>query len=75
MYVLFDILPNLSNDYYKQDFEDEDDKAQFGKLSSQISWFFFSLLIVGYVEEYCSGLSYRLPGGLMWSIFVEVCEN
>ena len=55
-----------------QDFENENDKREFQKLYSDINWFFFSLFIVGYVEDFSSGLSFRLPGGLQWSVFVEV---
>ena len=37
-----------------------------------IGWFFFDLLILGYVEDRDTGLSFRLPGGLDWVIYVEV---
>ena len=37
-----------------------------------ISWFFFDLLFLGYVEDSHSGESFHLPGGLSWSIYVEV---
>ena len=37
-----------------------------------ISWFFFDLLFLGYVEDSHSGESFQLPGGLSWSIYVEV---
>ena len=56
-----------------QDFELEKDRAEILNLSSEINWFFFFLFIVGYVEDHKSGLSLRLPGGLLWSVFVEVC--
>ena len=39
-----------------------------------ISWFFFDLLLLGYVEDSHSGESFQLPGGLFWSIYVEVSE-
>ena len=55
-----------------QNFENEDDKRECQKLYSDISWFFFFLFILGYVEDFSSGLSFRLPGGLQWSVFVEV---
>jgi len=38
-----------------------------------ISWFFFDLLFLGYVEDSHSGESFQLPGGLSWSIYIEVC--
>ena len=38
-----------------------------------IGWFFFDLLMLGYVEDSDTGLSFRIPGGLSWAIYVEVC--
>ena len=38
-----------------------------------IGWFFFDLLILGYVEDPATGKSFRIPGGLEWAIYVEVC--
>lgn len=35
--------------------------------------FFFSLLILGYVEDPVSGMSFQFPLGLSWIIFIEVC--
>lgn len=37
-----------------------------------IGWFFFDLLVLGYVEDPDSGLSFRIPGGLHWAIYIEV---
>ena len=37
-----------------------------------INWFFFDLLILGYVEDPLTGQSFRFPGGLEWSVYVEV---
>jgi len=37
-----------------------------------VSWFFFDLLFLGYVEDSHSGESFQLPGGLSWSIYIEV---
>lgn len=37
-----------------------------------VNWFFFDLLILGYVEDPTSGESFRLPGGLSSAIFIEV---
>ena len=42
------------------------------RLIEAIGWFFFDLLILGYVEDRNTGLSFRLPGGLDWVIYVEV---
>ena len=37
-----------------------------------IGWFFFDLLILGYVEDPTTGISFRIPGGLEWAIYIEV---
>ena len=37
-----------------------------------INWFFFDLLILGYMEDPRTGHSFRFPGGLEWSVYVEV---
>ena len=37
-----------------------------------INWFFFDFLILGYVEDPLTGHSFRFPGGLEWSVYVEV---
>ena len=42
------------------------------QLMEVVSWFFFELIILGYVEDKESGLSFRLPGGINWQIYVEV---
>ena len=47
-------------------------------LMKNLSWFFFNLLILGYVEDEKSGLSFRIPAKeLMWSLFIEFpcCES
>ena len=41
------------------------------KLINEVRWFFFDLLILGYVEDPATGLSFQLPGGLRWTIYVE----
>ena len=38
-----------------------------------IGWFFFDLLILGYVEDPATGKSFRMPGGLQWAIYIEAC--
>ena len=40
-----------------------------------IGWFFFDLLMLGYVEDSDTGLSFHIPGGLSWAIYVEVCMH
>ena len=42
------------------------------QLSSDISWFFFDLFVMGYVEDESTGLSFSVPPGKKWSVYVEV---
>ena len=42
------------------------------RLINTLAWFFFKLLIYGYVEDLKTGMAFRLPGGLSWKLFVEV---
>lgn len=44
----------------------------YSALMKSISWFFFDLLILGYVEDRKSGLSFRIPRAQLWSIYIEV---
>ena len=37
-----------------------------------LAWFFFKLLVFGYVEDLGTGIAFQLPGGLHWKICVEV---
>ena len=37
-----------------------------------VNWFLFELLVLGYVEDPTSGASFRLPGGLVWAVYIEV---
>ena len=49
------------------------EQEQYQYLMNQINWFFFNLFILGYVEDTCSGASFRLPSDSDWSVYVEVC--
>ena len=46
--------------------------VSYGRLIEVIGWFFFDLHILGYVEDKDTGLSFHLPGGLGWLVYVEV---
>ena len=37
-----------------------------------VQWFFFSMLILGYVEDPTTGVSFLFPSGLEWRIYIEV---
>ena len=56
-----------------QESVDESERVHHQKLMEVIGWFFFDLLILGYVEDFNTGLSFRIPGGKAWAIYVEVC--
>ena len=53
---------------------DEHERMCYRQLMVTIGWFFFDLFILGYVEDPCSGESFRLPGGLQLCIYVEVLD-
>ena len=61
--------------FITQDSVSKEDKKVYDTLMETISWFFFDLLFFGYVEDFNSGESFHLPGGLSWSIYVEVSEE
>ena len=48
------------------------EQVNYQSLKDIIAWFFFDLLVLGYVEDLESGLSYRIPGGLEWAVYIEV---
>ena len=41
-------------------------------LLNTLAWFFFKLLVYEYMEDLETGITFRLPGGHHWKIFVEV---
>ena len=53
----------------------EREKLHYREFMENIGWFFFDLLVLGYVEDHRTGLSFRLPGGLDWAIYIEVMHN
>ena len=55
-----------------QDSVDESECRRYNELMEVIGWFFFDLLILGYVEDPVTGKSFRVPGGLQWAIYIEV---
>ena len=61
-----------SRNFFTQDSVCKEDKKNYDTLMETISWFFFDLLFLGYVEDCHSGESFHLPRGLSWSIYVEV---
>ena len=54
---------------------DDIEQARHRQLMEVIGWFFFDLLMLGYVEDSDTGLSFHIPRALAWAIYVEVCGN
>jgi len=55
-----------------QDSVDSSECERYKCLMEMMGWFFFDLLILGYVEDTASGKTFRFPGGLQWEIYIEV---
>ena len=51
---------------------DESEDRNYKELMKVIGWFFFDLILLGYVEDPVTGLSVSIPGGMEWRIYVEV---
>ena len=51
---------------------DQSEQVKYKNQMEEIGWFLFDLLILGYVEDPGTGVSFRVPGGLNWAIFIEV---
>ena len=71
MYSYYMPLPNL----ICKDSVPACEKSRYHDMMANIGWFFFDLFVLGYVEDHKSGLSFRLPGGMQWSVYVEVSEE
>ena len=55
-----------------QDSAESDERSHYTEFVQMIGWFFFNLFLLGYVEDPNTGLSFRLPGGLQWEVYIEV---
>ena len=53
-------------------YQDEEESLCLPELVETIGWFFFNLLVLGYVEDPSTGASFRFPGGQKWAIYIEV---
>ena len=50
------------------------DKNLYRDVMKRVERFFFDLIFLGYVEDSDSGVSFKLPGDLQWSLFFEVSQ-
>ena len=57
---------------YTQDSVADSERERHQKLVEAIGWFFFDLLLLGYVEDPETGLSFRIPSSLEWTLYIEV---
>ena len=55
-----------------QESVDESEDHNYKELMKIIGWFFFDLFLLGYVEDPVTGLSFSIPGGMGWMVYVEV---
>lgn len=51
---------------------DDCEREHYHSLLEEVGWFFFDFLLLRYVEDRNSGLSFHLPGGLFWFLYAEV---
>ena len=71
--MYFKLLPqNLTFYFVYQINATTEEQTNNDNLMNTLAWFFFKLLVFGYVEDLETGVAFRLPGGLSWRIFVEV---
>ncbi len=60
---------------FLQDSAHKKEKAHYCSLMQDIGWFFFDLLILGYIEDPATGKSFQVPGDLSWEMYVEVRQD
>ena len=51
------------------------ERLEYMSRTQTLSWFFFELLLVGYVEDCNAGVCFHFPEDLDWTIYIEVCYN
>ena len=68
----FTTLPPEDRTHASKDAFDTNCDVLYMNLMEITRWFFFNLFVLGYVEDQATGLSFRIPGGLQWAIYIEV---
>lgn len=72
-YCLCDIvLINYMHLLLLQNSAHEVERKEYHSRMLELCWFFFDLLIMGYVEDKSTGLCFHYPEDLEWTIYVEV---
>ena len=51
------------------------EKKSYSELMEIVGWFFFDILMLGYVEDFTTGISFCFPKGLHWKVYIEVSNN
>lgn len=59
---------------YDQNNVAEEERQAFEKLMDKIGWFMFDLLVLDYVQDHLSGVSFSTPIATAWKIYIEVCS-
>ena len=44
----------------------------YNELMKRVHWFFFELLVLGAVEDFRSGITFRLHNKAKWELYIEV---
>ena len=48
------------------------ERTRFNQLMDEIGWFFFRMVLLGYVEDKTTGESFHFPPGPGWKLYIEV---
>ena len=50
----------------------DEERKQFTQLMDKIGWFIFDLFILGYVHDSHTGMTFAVPKGVNWKVYIEV---
>ena len=50
----------------------DEERKQFTQLMDKVGWFMFDLFILGYIHDSHTGMSFAVPKGLNWKVYIEV---
>ena len=49
----------------------EGEQKEYASRIDILNWFFFELLLIGYVEDSDTGLCFHFPEDLKWTVYIE----